>query len=358
MTGISMAGDSRLGFPRPPRSGLLAAADDVGGHVEYCWLRLFTPAPKLIRLPAYELGLLQQRLNEMEPVDLSKIVGNPPDWSQDNPKHYGKWPYGPEANALIAASKGGDVQQIGELLRGDNLAPDNIITALCHARENGHVDAVSYLLSCGAPISPATVSHCVLVKDYRFLSLYLDHGFDINTPMGWSTPPLLSRTFDDEELFNWMLDHGADPNARAEILDKTPLSVAVSIAPFPMIKKLFDVGGSIEHGQLLHFAIGRTEPDYMEILQFILDKGPPLNRIMYENCPGSYAMMDAMGIGTPLHSAVHNGKLEAVDFLLAHGADPTVRDPRGLTPLDWAEWGNKTAIIERLRNLGQRATGA
>ncbi|TGN20009.1 ankyrin repeat domain-containing protein [Leptospira idonii] len=35
----------------------------------------------------------------------------------------------------------------------------------------------------------------------------------------------------------------------------------------------------------------------------------------------------------PIHTAVENGKLDAVKILLSHGADPDAEDPRGVTPL-------------------------
>src|SRR5438876_40828 len=82
----------------------------------------------------------------------------------------------------------------------------------------------------------------------------------------------------DEELTQWFLSHGADPNAGCG-LDFTPLSVAVEKAPFKIIKLLFHYGGSINCGQLLHYAIRRDAPDRLEVLEFILNKGPPINHV-------------------------------------------------------------------------------
>lgn len=155
------------------------------------------------------------------------------------------------------------------------------------------------------------------------------------------------RTFDDEKLCNWLLDRGADPNAKC-VLDFTPLSVAVQEAPLVIIKLLFDKGGSIEHGQLLHYAVRRDQPDYLEVLQFILDKNPHVNQIMYENHPQSYELQKAFGIATPLHEAAEMGKLDVVNALLAKGADRTVKDARGETALDRAERNHRTAVMDCL----------
>lgn len=159
------------------------------------------------------------------------------------------------------------------------------------------------------------------------------------------------RSFDDEKLCKWLLEHGADPNAQS-VLDITPLSVAVQEASFSIIKLLFEYGGSIEHGQLLHYAIRRVRADYLEVLVFILDKGPHVNQVMYENRPACYELQKPFGIGTPLHEAADMGRLDVVDVLLARGADPNIKDARGELAIERAERNNKVAVVERLRSLG------
>lgn len=48
-----------------------------------------------------------------------------------------------------------------------------------------------------------------------------------------------------------------------------------------MIRMLFEHGGDVEHGQLLHHAVYRALPDYFEVLDLVLSKNPPINHIMY-----------------------------------------------------------------------------
>lgn len=102
----------------------------------------------------------------------------------------------------------------------------------------------------------------------------------------------------------------------------------------------------------MHYAVRREHPGHLEVLQFILDKGPQINQIMYENCRQIYELQKAFGIGTPLHEAAELGKLDIVTALLANGADPAVKDPRGETALDRAERNNRTAVMECLCRLG------
>jgi ankyrin repeat protein len=52
---------------------------------------------------------------------------------------------------------------------------------------------------------------------------------------------------------------------------------------------------------------------------------------------------------TALHSAVEQGHRDAVDCLLAFGADKTIHTDKGLTPLDLADLLDESTIAERLK---------
>jgi len=55
---------------------------------------------------------------------------------------------------------------------------------------------------------------------------------------------------------------------------------------------------------------------------------------------------------TPLHVAAGAGELAVVKVLLAHGADPAVKDPEfHATPLQWAEFLHYPAVVDHLRTL-------
>ncbi len=154
----------------------------------------------------------------------------------------------------------------------------------------------------------------------------------------------------DAHLTLWFLTHGADPNAECG-LDFTPLSVAVYEAPFAIIKLLFDHGGSIKHGQLLHYAVRRDSVDRLQICQFIIDKGPPTNDVMYQDRLDCYDQFKYFGIGTPLHEAGEEGKSDIVELLLAEGADPLVRDAKGDLAIDRARRAGQSAVVKQLLSL-------
>jgi ankyrin repeat protein len=62
--------------------------------------------------------------------------------------------------------------------------------------------------------------------------------------------------------------------------------------------------------------------------------------------------------GTPLCAAVCWGHTETVQQLLAHGADPNLREDHGTgrTPLEWAGAGPHPATAEVLRAAGAQPT--
>ena len=158
-------------------------------------------------------------------------------------------------------------------------------------------------------------------------------------------------SIEDENLTKWFLARGARPDAEACGLDCTALSFAVMRAPFPIIKILFGHGGSTHHGQLLQYAVYRAKSDCLEVLDFLLDHGAPINDVMYQNRVEMYLMRMAFGLGTPLHKAAEIGRLDVVKHLIERGADPLIIDARRQTALELAESNRHNDVIEYLRQL-------
>ena len=152
------------------------------------------------------------------------------------------------------------------------------------------------------------------------------------------------------DLVTWLLSHGADPNARC-VLDITPLSYAVYSATFDIIKTLFAHGGSIHKGQLLHFATGRKLPDRLEVVTFLVDKGAPINDVMYQHDQPSTDLQSVAGLGTPLHGAAADGHLDVVRFLVEKGADLSILDSCGESVLHRAEFHKRQEVVDFLRHI-------
>jgi len=138
---------------------------------------------------------------------------------------------------------------------------------------------------------------------------------------------------EDLDFTQWLLDRGANPNVRC-YLDLTPLSFAIRRAQLSTIKILLDQG-SIDKGQLVHHAIERSQ-DSIEVLQMLVSKGASVNVIQYSEHLDSWNHEHFKGLGTPLHRAVELGKSDVTQYLLQIGADRTIKDTKGRTPLDIA----------------------
>ncbi|KAJ9400282.1 hypothetical protein DTO282F9_2750 [Paecilomyces variotii] len=212
---------------------------------------------------------------------------------------------------------------------------------------------------------PMTINHFALatrMKRYKIVDDFIQRGWDIDTHVDSLTPSCLVYTFDDIKLLRWFLDHGASPNKRCLIRDYTPLSCAVQHASFEAIQLLFQHGGSIEHGQLLHYASLRSHPDNLEVLKYIYDKNPNfnaaiINKLLDENSPRDFAHNYRAGLGTPLHFVALQGSLECVRFLVEKGANPWIQDPYRKTALSIAIYANHEPVIRFLKSLKDHEWG-
>jgi Ankyrin repeats (many copies) len=80
---------------------------------------------------------------------------------------------------------------------------------------------------------------------------------------------------------------------------------------------------------------------HLDAATLLMDKGAEINTI-----PGGFDFA-----GTGLHYAAYNGQRAMVEFLLQHGADPTIKDQKvDGTPADWAEAGQHLEIRDFLNS--------
>ena len=141
---------------------------------------------------------------------------------------------------------------------------------------------------------------------------------------------LLSDALSDRDLTEWLLQKGADPNARC-YCDVTPLSIAAGSAPLEVIRLLFMYGASTEHGAPLHCAVQAERSN--EILEFLIGKGAAVNELLFEKDVVSHNhYVEFYPLGTPLHEAAVKQNERIFDLLLSNGADRTIKDNFGVVP--------------------------
>jgi uncharacterized protein len=263
-----------------------------------------------------------------------------------------KWlPLGGLTPLLFAARQGCvDCEQV--LLDGGakiNTADPDGITPTLIAIINGHYDAAAFLINKGADPN--------LADDTGRTPLF--SAVDFNTMPADNRPPpkVTDNRLTAFELIQLLLDKGANVNAqllkqqpyRAK-LDRgddtmlttgtTPLLRAAKAADIPAMRLLLAKGadpklatkagitplmaaaglGSKEEDSTGRF---KTEEEAIEAIQLCLNAGVDINA--------------ANGQGqTALYAAALKGYDKVVQFLADHGANLTVKDRRGKTPLDAA----------------------
>ncbi|KAL2869729.1 ankyrin repeat domain-containing protein [Aspergillus lucknowensis] len=222
---------------------------------------------------------------------------------------------------------------------------------MMQAVQDNFPEIISTLLSHGQPIYNSYAIQAVRSKATGVLNTFMEHGWDVNQPMGELSPTVLAYAVHDEELTTWLLDHGADPNKQCSI-DLTPLSWAVEEASFNTIKLLFNRGADVHKGEPLHHAINRKS-EIVEVLALLLERGALVNGKQYENHYNSWRLFFFMGLGTALHQAAWLGKVDAVRYLLEQGADTSIKDATDRTPLDWAVNSNHPEIVAILESAIQ-----
>jgi ankyrin repeat protein len=151
-------------------------------------------------------------------------------------------------------------------------------------------------------------------------------------------------------MTTWLLNHGADPNKRCDI-DNTPLSYAVRYADISTIDLLLRRGGDVRIGQLVHNAIYR-ESDTLKVVKFLIDRGAPLNSLMYEGHQYSRNMFPFMK-ETPLHTAVALKRGDVIRYLIHKGASVEIEDCSGQTVIQSADRDTRRVVMQEI----QKGTG-
>jgi ankyrin repeat protein len=154
-------------------------------------------------------------------------------------------------------------------------------------------------------------------------------------------------TITDNFATRWLLQHGADPNAKSR-LDPflTPTSLAVLNADMATIELLFHWGADVNKSPLLHLLTQRKDRYTLQIIQFLLDHGASINALHYQDEVAGGPK--TIGMGTPLHTAAYFGNDEVVRYLLQRGTDRSVRGRHGRA-IDVAINKGHTTIIKVLQ---------
>ncbi|HYL98888.1 MAG TPA: ankyrin repeat domain-containing protein, partial [Blastocatellia bacterium] len=180
----------------------------------------------------------------------------------------------------------------------------------------------------------------------------LDAGAAINGNDEWS-PIEEALYWGHRQLADLLVNRGASVHN---------LRIAAGLGKIEMLDSFFDRGGALKpEAGVISWPFGKLREsersgsrehllnnslvyactnNQIEAAEFLLKKGADVNSI-----PPGFDYN-----GTPLHNAALNGHKEIVDLLLAHGADPAIKDNKiSQTAARWAANGGHSELAAYLK---------
>ncbi|XP_052427405.1 poly [ADP-ribose] polymerase tankyrase-2 isoform X3 [Carassius gibelio] len=299
---------------------------------------------------------------------------------------------------LLEASKSGDLEVVKKLCTLQNVncrdAEGRQSTPLHFAAGYNRVAVVEYLLQHGADVHAKDKGGLVPLHNacsyghYEVAELLVLHGALVNVADLWKFTPLHEAAAKGKyEICKLLLQHGADPTKKNRD-GNTPLDLvkdgdtdvqdllrgdaalldAAKKGCLSRVKKLCtpdnvncrDTQG--RHSTPLHLAAGYNN---LEVAEYLLQHGAEVNSqdkgglIPLHNA-ASYGHVDVAALlikfnacvnatdkwaFTPLHEAAQKGRTQLCALLLAHGADPTLHNQEGQSPLDLVTADDVRALL-------------
>ena len=247
----------------------------------------------------------------------------------------------------LAAAEGH--AEVVELLLRASAAPDakdyGGSTPLHAAARGGHLETARALLAHDARPSPMNDAGDTPLHEaargghHEVARLLLDHAADPNARGQCGGTPLhVAAGAGQRDVAELLLRRGGLANARSSAHSKpwTPWNEAQAAGDAGMAELLLHHGGADKAAGPIdvHTAASRGYDGRLEVL---LDGDPEL-----------MLSRDLLHRRTALHWAAASGRASIAEMLLARGADPHIKDKRGMTAADLAAEAGHPELARRL----------
>ena len=217
-----------------------------------------------------------------------------------------------------------------------NVTNDKGFTPLHRACYSGHLNIVEWLLNCGADINAqdqikgyTPAFHAYIKNNFVIVEFLINNNANIAVPNKNGYTPLheICR-LGDTDAIDFLINHGADVNAKDSKDGNTPLHIACSKGKLESVKLLIkqhnaDINSTNNYGRTpLQLACSKKGP--LNLIEFLINHGAIID------------LTDNDGY-TPLHWACVYGYLDIVEVLLKHNADVNLINKHDATPLQIAQ---------------------
>lgn len=237
-------------------------------------------------------------------------------------------------------------------VRGFNYTEDDFFKAIRQA----DAPAVKLFLQAGMnpnarnKLGETVMTFAAANADVPTVKILVENKADINERDANGNQPLFAAAKKPrDEIFEYLLDKGADPNSTGNAKNaknQSVLYVAVLREKTDFIKKLLEKGANPdltdEAGSLPISEIILSFKPNMEAFRAILAKMTDVNK--QEKNGSTLLIYAAKNADLP-----DDAQREIIRSLLEKGADKNIKDKEGKTALDWAKQRKITLAIEMLK---------